>query len=266
MSKSFLRGGEYAADRWLGHGTAFCLGFRDWHLDHLARCLMSIRTNTPSPIVVCDLGSAEGFLPKLRGIVAGVDGRLVSRDEPEWSRSRALNFAAQCAPPHVDRYVFTDADMIFPRSWFRIAEAADPAKFWLTRARDLDEVTTDNLPTPPDPMPKDEWFLERSSEHPAVGQGAAMLVPTTWFWKVGGFDEFYQVWGAEDQDLVERARWDNLTPQWLPEKTAWVIHQAHRRDWPTPQQFEQVRRNRAYFHERLMARGPIVRNAGARDE
>ncbi len=261
MPRAFLNEMEYAADRWRGHSTAVCLGFRDWHLDHLARCLTSIRANTPSPIVVCDLGSAEGLMPKLRWIVAGVDGRLVYRPESEWSRSRALNFAAQHAPPHVERYVFTDADMIFPRSWFRLAEAADPSKFWLTRARDLDEVTTYHLPTPPEPLPKDEWFLERSTEHPLVGQGAAMLVPATWFWKVGGFDEFYRVWGSEDQDLVERARWDGLAPQWLPEKLAWVVHQYHRRDWPTPAQFAIVQRNRDYFHERLMAQGPVIRNA-----
>jgi len=88
-----------------------------------------------------------------------------------------------------------------------------------------------------------------------------MVVPAEWFWKVGGFDEFYQVWGAEDQDLVDRATWDGLPVQWLPE--AWVVHQWHRRDWPTPAQFDVVNRNRVYYRARGVARGPIVRNKEA---
>ncbi len=237
-----------------GHTTAFCLGFRDWHRDHLERCLRSIRAHTPSPIIVCDLGSDERVLPPLRALVEAVGGRLVSEPQPQWSRSRALNVAAAAAPPDVLRYVFTDADMIFPRAWFLAADTADPLQFYTTRARDLSEVLTEHLP----PQPSDEWLHTQSTPHPPVGQGAAMLVPGDWFWKVGGFDEFYQVWGAEDQDLVERATWDGLSVGWLP--GAWVAHQWHRRDWPTPPQWEAVQRNRNYFQARLIERGPIVRN------
>jgi len=240
-----------------GHTTAFCLGFRNWHLAHLVRCLRSIRAQTPSPIVVCDLGSDDAVMPRLRAAVAAVDGRLVTEIQPEWSRSRALNQAAAGAPPDVLRYVFTDADMLFPRAWFLAADRVDPLQFFLTRARDLSESATEALDGPV----TDEWLATQSAVHPQVGQGAAMVVPAEWFWKVGGFDEFYQVWGAEDQDLVDRATWDGLPVQWLPE--AWVVHQWHRRDWPTPAQFDVVNRNRVYYRARGVARGPIVRNKEA---
>jgi hypothetical protein len=242
-----------------GHTTAFCLGFRNWHPRHLARCLVSVRSGTPSPIVVVDLGTDEAEAKTLRGLVAGVEGRLIYAPRPQWSRSVALNLAAQLAPPDVTRYVFTDADMIFPRTWFHLVAAADPAKLWLTRSRDLSEAATAELPSPPAALPSDAWLLEHSTEHPLTGKGGAMVVPAEWFWKVGGFDEFYQIWGAEDEDLVERARWDGLPLAWLP-PPAWVAHQWHDRTWPTPAQFEQVHRNRAYYKERLIAQGPILRN------
>lgn len=286
---------------------AICLGFRNWHREHLQRCLQSLRAGAPDwPILVADTGSPEPDMPEIRRLCAEVSARLVCEVQPEWSRSRALNLAARQAPD-ADTYIFTDADMIFPALWFVAARAvlAPQPRFcqcgrrldqgrdgfvecserpthlghdsvpnpnawlWMTRARDLSEVDTDNLDGPIE----DTWLAAHSQAHPAVGQGAAMVVPGPWFRRVGGFDEFYRIWGAEDNDLVQRAIWDGLAVDWLrrggwnsgcgDESLAWVVHQWHRRDWPTPAQFEQVRRNRQYLAERLVQRGPIVRNQEA---
>jgi hypothetical protein len=78
------------------------------------------------------------------------------------------------------------------------------------------------------------------------------------------------VWGCEDNDLTARAQWDGLdvrrlsneVPPWSSAEFigAWVAHQWHRRDWPTPEQLAQVRRNRAYFYQRIADGGPIIRN------
>ena len=88
-----------------------------------------------------------------------------------------------------------------------------------------------------------------------------MLIPIPWFQEVGGFDEVYQVWGAEDNDLILRARWAGLDVAWLlPEQDAWVVHQHHTRSWPVPSQMAQVRRNRDYLAQRELEQGPIIRN------
>lgn len=242
----------------------FCLGFRDWDLDHLRRCLASLRRGTRAPILVVDYGSAEGVMPLLRAICLGAEADLHSvlpEDAPEWSRSRALNRAIACYPD-ADAYVFTDADMLYTPRWFEVVAALGPAvhpeTLWLTRSRDFDEVTTDALDQAGGLVEDDRWCWAHSAGHSDLGQGGGMLVPGPWFRRVGGFDEFYTIWGGEDQDLVDRARWDGLTVEWLP--AARVFHQWHRRDWPSPAQFEQVRRNKAYYAARQVAQGPVVRN------
>jgi GT2 family glycosyltransferase len=185
----------------------------------------------------------------------------------------ALNVAADALTlddmTYTTTLVFTDADMIFPASWFSTVEAilsapgaSDPdrATLYLTRSRDLSPEATADLPVHWMPQPTDADLYRASTIHPTVGQGAAMVIPRQWFEKVGGFDETYQTWGCDDSDAVLRAQWDGVPVEWLPEDTAWVAHQYHTRTWPTPEQVEHVRANRAYLAERMAERGPIIRN------
>lgn len=245
--------------------AAVCLGFRNWHLDHLQRCLTSLTRWRTLSIFLTDLGSTPAVREGVHRITRKF-GRVSVLDVPsaEWSRSLALNRAAQAAcdllGPQLQTLVFTDADMLFPERWFDGVAAvfAQPSgweTFWLTDSRDLPPGWEQAVPSTPI---TDEFLLEHSLPHPRIGQGAAMVVPRAWFDTVGGFDETYRVWGCEDNDLTLRAQWSGLPVTWLPD--AWVAHQWHPRDWATEAQFEQVRRNRAYFAARLAARGPIVRN------
>lgn len=187
--------------------------------------------------------------------------KVISLEPQEWSRSVALNAAAWAAPEAV-RYVFTDADMIPDPDWRTVIEATLAAEIpregtvWLTRSRDLPEGATAAL--------ENRYLADRmrllalSSEHPAVGQGAAMVVPGEWFRRVGGFDEAYAVWGCEETDLLMRAVWDGLAVRWLP--GTFAVHQWHRRDWPTAEQYRRIQRNRAHLAARARARGPVERN------
>jgi GT2 family glycosyltransferase len=151
--------------------------------------------------------------------------------------------------------------MLFPAAWLPTARAAiarAPETLWLTRAWDLTEESTRVFHAVHGGQADDAWLTSTGQEHPTVGQGGGMIVPARWFWDVGGFDEFYQVWGGEDNDLVLRARWDGRRVEWLPETH--VVHQFHPRDWPTPEQFAQVQRNRDYLAARMREQGPIRRN------
>lgn len=242
----------------------FCLGFRDWDLDHLRRCLASLRLGTKDPILVVDYGSREALMPQIRKLCvehAAHWHTVLPAEAPEWSRSRALNRAMRCYP-EATHYVFTDADMLFTPRWFEVVTALGPGlnqtTLWLTRSRDFDEATTEALDRLGPLAESLDWCWANSIGHTDLGQGGGMIVPGPWFRSVGGFDEYYRIWGAEDQDLVDRARWAGLTVDWLPATR--VFHQWHRRDWPTPTQFEQVRRNKAYYAARQVERGPIVRN------
>lgn len=235
---------------------AVCLGFRNWHVPHLQRCVETLQRGG-IPIIVADLGSKPSLSALLREWLMV---RVVEAPSEEWSRSKALNLAAKAAPPDVDTFIFTDADMLFPVSWFKalIRAPHTDTTMWLTDSRDLSPLSGGRAP---DWWLDDMWLFRVSQPHDRIGQGAAMVVPRRWFESVGGFDEFYAVWGAEDNDLVLRAEWAGLDVQWLgPPDDAWVTHQWHRRDWPTPAQLAQVKRNRAYLNERIRARGPITRN------
>jgi hypothetical protein len=245
---------------------AICLGFRNWHLDHLDRCLETLTSSHRWPIVVVDYGCHPEIRAKVQAILAQphLDDvtLVVQMTAAEWSRSRALNLAAAHVPPETRTLVFTDADMLFPMEWFEacLAMLDTPSGregLWLTDSRDLPRLNG------PQPQPggwwnSAAWLLGMSQEHSRVGQGAAMVVPRDWFNRVGGFDEYYHVWGCEDNDLVLRAKWDQVAVDWLP--GAWVAHQWHPRDWPTTTQYQQVQRNRDYLAHRIADHGPIVRN------
>ena len=235
---------------------AACLGFRNWHLEHLHQCLLSLEQQAYTmPIIVVDLGSDPFILGVVRQITRD-RATLIVHPHAEWSRSAALNLASCHVPFAITHLVFTDADMIFPSDWGHVATAmAVNARdvVWLTRSRDLDQLHTRTL---------SGVFTQRSLESitsahdDVVGQGAGMLFPRALFANLRGFDEAYKIWGAEDNDLVRRVQARGTPIAYLPD--TFVVHQWHRRDWVTPAQMEQVRANRLYLDTR--DRHDIVRN------
>ena len=234
-----------------------CLGFRNWNLDHLDRCLCSLNA-FGLDVHLVDLGSDLDVRWRVQQTAASSPFvRVSSLNAEEWSRSCALNHAARQVSKNTTHFLFTDADMLFPITWRAVADVAltrDSSALWLTRSRDLPEGF-ESL------VADQSWWrwgsytvanLRRvTTEHPDTGEGAGMLVPRTWFERTGGFDETYKVWGVEDTDLVWRARQDGLTVQWLPD--VFVAHQWHPRDWPTPSQRAVIVQNRLHFAEKKIA-------------
>lgn len=266
-----------------------CLGFRNWHVDHLTRCLDSLRRMAPVPgvrvdIVLVTTGAAPADVAERATVMSPyADTRildachrtktlLVRDPQPEWSRSYALNRASAYARASSEYLVFTDADMLFPSHWLAAAAAhVTPRTLWLTDSRDLNEVSTALVAATLSERERGTYVQAASSDDPAfgvdqyvdsvlyasstphdrVGQGAAMVVPKSWFREVRGFEEQYKVWGCEDNDLVFRAQWAGLTVDWLP--NTYVAHQWHRRDWPTEAQYQQVGVNRRLLQWKLTA-------------
>ena len=222
-----------------------CLGFWRWHREHLRRSLESlVSIECPVHLVIGDDEQVFDLLPPNLPVT------VLSRPLTIWSRSFVLNEAARKAEtPYL---CFTDADMIFPSSWMpTVLSLLSPRRLLLTDSRDL----TQGHPAEFD----DESLLRASRPHSRVGQGGGMVVSRDWFLEIGGFDEYYKIWGCEDNDLAGRALWDGLETVWLP--NTFVAHQEHARDWPTQEQFAYVERNRAYFL-RTREERQIVRNGG----
>jgi GT2 family glycosyltransferase len=253
-----------------------CLGFRDWHLDHLDRCLLSLRSMTGPrapdlEIVLVDLGSTWKTRDQLCKMAGKYRIFTSFNERPVWSRSWALNRASKFVAPITDYYAFTDADMIFPPDWLeKVLKNLQPGRLLLTRSRDIHQQMMDgslkfgrhdNAMNHWKALPLEEkavFLTAITKPHPDVGMGAAMVIPKRWFRGVRGFDEFYTTWGAEDNDLVARAQWDGLAVEWLPDVA--VYHQWHPRDWPSEEDWVRVKANRQYLKERLDEQGPIERN------
>ena len=217
------------------------------------------------PVRVVDLGSrpavlssVESLVKKFHSLQPWRDMALIHFSRDIWSRAVALNTAARSYRPTIEYFIFTDADMIFPPEWIaKILPELRPDRVLLTRTRDLSAEVMERF-TPKDLIsPTRLWTL--STPHSVMGQGGAMVVPSAWFQKAGGFDEFYQTWGAEENDLVFRAQWDGLDVRWATE--TFVCHQWHPRDWATPEDWERINANRCYLAARIREHGPITRNA-----
>lgn len=211
---------------------------------------------TLEPVVVVDLGSEPATLAQVVALCARHGASLVVHPHEPWSRSLALNVGARyLAGTGIDYLVTTDADMLFSEEWRAVAERyAAPDRYMMTRSRDL----------PPGWVPSEritsDGLLQASTLHPPVGMGAASVIPVAWFVKVRGYEEAYEVWSSEDNDLAARATWDGLTVAFMPPEEAVVAHQWHRRDWATDEDWAQIQRNRAILKQRLTDRGPIVAN------
>lgn len=248
------------------------LGVREWPLAHLVRCLSSIRMmGEPGlEVRVVDLGPLDAH--RFLTLDLGPRVHILSCPRSEWSRSVALNLGARRLRPEVEWLVFTDADMIFPRSWFSYVQEnlipvweGHPPGIFLTPSRDLpegwEEVGESTLPGGAviSNWLSEEWLLKMTTPHPDIGQGAAMIVPRFWFQAVRGFDERYRIWGCEDNDLVMRAEWCELPIVTL--HATFVAHQWHPRSHPVGGPvWQAVRDNRAYFAERIVQKGSVLRN------
>ena len=237
----------------------FCLGFRNWYIEHLHHALDSLRRITTDEIIVVDYGSGEHAASAIKNLCSTFTSRYLREESDLWSRARALNRASREA--RTDYIVCTDADMIFPSSWYESVQSQlVPSGLFLTRTRDLPPT----LPETEVAFEDENWLIENSVLHPTVGQGGAMVIPRAWFVAVGGFDERFTVWCCEDKDLVIRALWSKVPVRWFDQ--TFVAHQWHWRDWPTPEEIELVKSHRRYFAERIAAGGPIVRNQQGGDE
>jgi glycosyltransferase involved in cell wall biosynthesis len=81
--------------------------------------------------------------------------------------------------------------------------------------------------------------------------GGCLVVAKDWLMKIHGFDEKYTLWGAEDDDLVERATKDGLELYLVPLNTTFCVHQ-----WHLPSSKTTLKWNRQYFK----LKKPVVRN------
>jgi len=149
--------------------------------------------------VLIDHGSRKDCIPEFRALCAQYDIDYIRVDgRPVWSRSYCSNIGIKRAET---KYLLTsDVDIIFEKNYIREAVRElkrNPFRIIVCRCLDLPEnVQCEN-----------RSFEELRDEATPRLEGACYGINaglTFLYQKIRGYDEFYRLWGAADDDLIKR--------------------------------------------------------------
>lgn len=200
--------------------------FKDRNLARVKRSISSLHPQLGSndEIVFVDYGSnskikgeveiyLQNFL-RIKYIYVEAQGRL-------WNRSHALNIGVKNA---VSEYVMmADIDLIFSQSFlnklksqFQTADLVNYQCHYLPQKfKKYDQL-----------FKKPSKYAKRYKKSTQEGLGL-MAVKKSLFEEVNGYDEYYRVWGMEDNDIIHRFQLIGKETTWLDKNKYFVFHQWH---------------------------------------
>ena len=256
-SRAWLRRRVVETEREAPDDVTVVIGVRDRADHRIVNAIECLRRQTlPRDrvrIVVVDWGSepdAARFVERAcRG--HGVDFFRVET-AGVWSRARCLNVALRRADT---TYLMTsDADILLSPGY--LADSLDrlrrePLSVICSPMLDLPEESVGGARRAArngEPFPMEEW-RERAEPrldwdyHPSI-----TITYTSFYQLVRGYDEFYEVWGKEDEDLLRRLERLGLEARAL-ESDSYYMHQWHPKHEGVPggADSDHVERNREHF-------------------
>ncbi len=181
--------------------------------------------------LVVDYGSEAAEADRLGEICRRFDARIVRVEGVAiWSRSRCLNIGLRQTRT---KYVMTsDADIILSPSYLADAVAtleSRPLSVVCAPMLDLPEASTcaaaraarngDVLDV--EALRAESLARKEMELHPSAG-----VTFTAYHHAIRGYDEFYEGWGREDDDLVSRLMALGIRMTAIPE-TSFYLHQWH---------------------------------------
>ena len=205
--------------------------------------------------LVIDYGSDEADAHQLRDLCSRVGAELLRVENAgAWSRGRCLNVGLR----HVTtKYLLTsDADLILSPHYLADAVAtvrAHPLSIACSEMLDLPEESVDVTRRSAGGghaldiaewksrcTPRLGWAL-----HPSIA-----VTFTAFHHAIRGYDEFYEGWGREDDDLMRRFKALGLNPTAVP-KRSYYLHQWHPKfeGFADEERAHHIDRNNAYFYE-----------------
>ncbi|MBT3463570.1 glycosyltransferase, partial [archaeon] len=213
-------------------------------------------------IVLVDYGSDEVVSENLKDFLKNNGVSCIKvRNVKNWNRSHALNIGLKnCSTKYI---LCSDIDMVFEKNY--ISECVKEMQFNMFHV-----LYTDMLDSP-----KNFGRLDFINDYGKIrkkckGRGAAFVnsaykygssicFTLSYFFKViRGYDEFYKLWGAEDEDVQKRLELMGLVFKDVSSKTS-HIHQWHpqHEGVKNTKGFEdQVKKNEIYLREN----NSIIRN------
>lgn len=150
-------------------------------------------------IIIADVGSPPG-LRRTLDLLASAQGTTLVCADGHWNTSRARNVGAALVTK-ATHILFLDCDILVPAGLGselhkRLGEAPDSLCLTLEVGDYTEKVSVNDLPTT-------SWL--GSPNRIRYGSGNT-VIPLSAFHAVGAFDESFEGWGSEDNDLLIRLR------------------------------------------------------------
>lgn len=211
-------------------------------------------------IVVVDYGSEPFHRDRIIDVCNSFDvNRITLPDIGKWNKPNCLNYAIKRC--HTKFFLSSDVDVIFPDNYIAgmVTMLKDnPLSVVYSKMCDLPEEATDHLMSlEENNSPIDFAYLLRMTTHRGTGNTNAGINGTyTYFYQyVHAYDEFYEGWGSEDNDLQKRFQYLGLDIVSLQTK-ATFLHQWHPKGEGISDFHASALRNRKYYEKT----NSIIRN------
>ncbi len=203
--------------------------------------------------VVVDYGSAPLEAARAAAVCADLGaGYIRIEASGPWSRGRCLNIGIRRAET---KYVLTsDVDVVFSPGYVADAVAAleaAPLSVVVAPMWDLPEESADTFRRAAETQERidlDYWKKHSTPRFGIDSHPSVTMTYTVFYHLIRGYDEYFEVWGGEDRDLMERLTNVGLVPVPL-ETDSFYLHQWHPKfeGVDAGENAPEIRRNRKYF-------------------
>lgn len=238
---------------------------RNIEAQRIYNCLHSLRLQASKKfkIILSDYGSSQKFQNHIQKAILKVNSKLdlsyiYTNTKDTWNRSAALNRGLIHS---TTQFVMgSDIDMLFHPYFFEeIFKYLSNNNFIIHhKARQLKNFPLSSLEFK---MRENNWdfFYKHSKERKTKGTGACQVIPRNILFELGGYDEVYKHWGAEDDDMRYRLKKYGLNEINLSDKITF-FHQWHESN---KKDYQKIEENRVYLNNTKQNNYPLIRNNGA---
>lgn len=200
--------------------------FRNREQIRVKRCLDSLskQTHTNFEVIFVDTGSELELAAEIKKLVESYDFATYIYTDTRglyWNKGEAINIAADRAT--ADYLLSTDIDMIYAENFVEVM---------LEKASPDARVNAFNYFLPED---FNDWrniqkYKDDFQKGDKTQVGGALMIPKAVYDEIGGYDEYYRLWGLEDIDFTRRLDWYGLKHITVGDETSYY-HQWHRQGY-----------------------------------
>lgn len=195
--------------------------YRNRELERVKRSLdsLAVQENQEFKVIFVDYGSSEKVASEVVKLISQYSFVTYKHSHcglQLWSRAKAINVGLHFVT--TDFVFIADIDMIFSPDFVHVLEnIKDPKKSIYFKVGFLDEKESQT-------SKKFEDYTIAYKSSPGA-QGLS-LFPTKALLSIRGFDEFFHLWGGEDEDVHARLKMIGLEVAFFDQKIV-MLHQWH---------------------------------------